>query len=293
MWRAEKSKLKTRSRSFWRLALALALVSSTAILLVIPETRYALPGLWRGERFYSGRPTSYWRWRILAYDHGYGQSTWADWYDWLEEHIPFLPHYDRIAGEPLAACDAGAAPMLGQLIGDSEPIVSARAAFHLIAHFGDWATAAWTLSRSLRSAPTEVRRNAVDRMAEMDVPIASLLVLKPMLSDNDLATRVQAAVSVLEIRPDDVGALSALVKALLRDGELNNDALFELEWPNIRITDLAARYGGCGYWHHGSIDPLADRCRLVLAASKGQDSTVCHEAARLLALLTQQCRWSC
>ena len=269
-------------------------MSSTAILVVIPETRYALPGLLRGEHFYAGRPTSYWSWRIITFHQRSGPSLWADCYLWLEEHITVVPHHDRIAGEPLAGCDARALPMLGQLIGDPEPIVSARAAFHLIRHFGDWGMAARTLCRSLENAPTQVRRNTVDRMAEMDIPIASLVVLKKMLSDKDLPIRVHAAISVLEIRPEDTSALDSLVKALLRDGKLNDDALFELEWPNSKVSDLPALYGGCGYWHQGPMEPLAERCRLVLeAVARGQDRTAGHQVAQLLALLVQQCRWNC
>ncbi len=41
-------------------------------LLALPSIRWPLWGWMRGEAFYEGRPTSYWRWEIHVY---YGSST--------------------------------------------------------------------------------------------------------------------------------------------------------------------------------------------------------------------------
>jgi hypothetical protein len=274
-----------RSRFF------LSCLVATIPLAWLPETRYAIPGLWRGEHFYSCRPASYWRWKIGAFYEGDSPPLWADWYAWLEHRVPFLPHYDPTTNDLLAGFEASAVPMLGELTADQEPLMSARAAFHLIGHLGDWNESARTLSRTLKNAPVEVRRSAVDWMADRDAPIASLLVLKALLVDTDLQTRVHAAVAVIEKRPDDPGALNTLSQALIHDGKVNGDALFDLEWPRARITALPQSCG-CGHSGPGYIDPIDHRCRLALeAAGKAVDSPVSQEAARLLKMLSEHCCW--
>src|SRR5262249_41911153 len=85
-----------------------------------PETRYALPGLWHGESFYRGRPTSYWSWRFQQY-----YMRTRDLPAWLEELMPFARQHDpRLA----VIWDAKAVPMLGQLILDNDHIVGGMAA---------------------------------------------------------------------------------------------------------------------------------------------------------------------
>jgi hypothetical protein len=276
-----------------RIAVFLLCLAAVVAFATLPEARYAIVGLWRGEHFYSFRPTSYWRWKIGAFYEGDFPPIWAHWYAWLEHRVPFLSHYDPSARDPLAGCDAAAVPMLGELTGDPDPVTSARAAFRLIEHLGNWANAAETLSRTLKTAPVEVRRSTVDWMADRDAPIASLLVLKQLLSDTDLQARVYAAVSVIEKRPDDPGAINSLFQALLHDGTINGDALFDLDWPMARFTALPQSCG-CGHFGPGYTKPINDRCRLALEiASKSTDRAMRDQAATLLELLNEHCCWYC
>jgi hypothetical protein len=276
-----------------RIAVFLTCLAAMITLAALPETRYAILGLWRGEHFYSFRPTSYWRWKISAFYEGESPPIWTRWYAWLEQRVPFLPHYDPSARDPLAGFDACAVPMLGELTGDQDPLMSARAAFRLIEHLGHWADAADTLSRTLKTAPVEVRRSTVDWMADRDAPIASLLVLKQLLSDTDSQTRVHAAVSVIEKRPDDARAINSLCQALLHDGKVNGDALFDLDWPRDRITALPQSCG-CGHFGPGYTGPIDHRCRLALeAANKAHDGNVRQQSKMLLELLNEYCCWYC
>jgi len=56
--------MKRRWRSWLALLVLLLLVSS---LLLVPSVRWAVHGWLKGEAFYQGKPTSYWREQILSH----------------------------------------------------------------------------------------------------------------------------------------------------------------------------------------------------------------------------------
>ncbi len=63
------------SRRRWLLFVTFVLLLTTLGLL---ETQRILTGWFTGEAFFQGRPTSYWRGRLLAWQEHNGDGWWAD-----------------------------------------------------------------------------------------------------------------------------------------------------------------------------------------------------------------------
>src|SRR5438552_17499518 len=135
-----------RSRKFLCYLCSL-LVLIGAVLLLLPSVRWTLLGRLRGESFYRGRPTSYWRLQVKSYmtvgsnlapdTHPQEASRDADdaifYMPDPEDNIGFddQPHTQIPFGQPVSP---KAIPVLLQLLADQDDqvvIYACRAITHL------------------------------------------------------------------------------------------------------------------------------------------------------------------
>jgi hypothetical protein len=102
--------------------------------LLSPDVRWWLYGHLRGEAFYKGRPTSYWRGRVTAWnDLGFYPPAvslvvrrprwWADWPPWCSGRAAPL-----LEAEPFPGDDPASIPVLVELLRDGDAQVRADAA---------------------------------------------------------------------------------------------------------------------------------------------------------------------
>jgi hypothetical protein len=118
----------------WLLRAFLLLVVLLAGSLLSPDARWVVWGRLRGEAFYRGRPTSYWRGHVLAWnDLGFYPPAvslvvrrprwWADYLPWRSGRPAPL-----VEAEPFPGDDPAAIPVLMELLRDEDPEVRVGAA---------------------------------------------------------------------------------------------------------------------------------------------------------------------
>jgi hypothetical protein len=114
-------------RVLLRAGLLLGVVLAGALL--VPDVRWWLWGHLRGEAFYRGRPTSYWRAEIQALGTG-RTKPWLPpaWSGWLRRY------YRAGKGRPASPPDPALVPMLLELLRDQDAWVRRCAASMLGNH---------------------------------------------------------------------------------------------------------------------------------------------------------------
>jgi HEAT repeat protein len=188
----------------WPIRLAIVVgVLVTLALLLIP--RMTLLGFIRGESFYKGRPTSYWKEEIKhAIDANKPRP--ASYLDRLirrnEAGFPQL-------GEP------GALPVLAELLSDPDVEVRWHAAGALIDK-GSWAEPVLPrLKELLRDDDPRVRRTAVYAVNSVETRIeVKIALFRGMLKDDDQMVRIIVAKLLGRIGAGSDEAVAALKEAL-------------------------------------------------------------------------------
>lgn len=107
----------------WRLLITLALLLLLVASLLHPGVHWRVIGWWRGEAFYEGRPTSYWREQVRRIPISYAeivelQESSPSWPELLLERLSGNPP-DRFPTQRLR--DPTAIPILEELIRDPDP----------------------------------------------------------------------------------------------------------------------------------------------------------------------------
>src|SRR5262245_8848232 len=118
------------TRRRW-LCLSASLVSVAALSLIHPAVHWRLIGWARGEAFYQGRPTSYWRKEAHQWVTPQLKNlfTWSRRSSWWEERLANVVgmNFNLDQAIPWILGDAQAVPMLLELLADEDPHVCAVA----------------------------------------------------------------------------------------------------------------------------------------------------------------------
>jgi hypothetical protein len=155
-------------------------------------------GLIRGESFFQGKPTSYWRGVVVRHNDWLKASSGPTLRATLEEHPPCL--FDRLGAfaaglvpqdsELFLPCDPAAIPVYVELLWDRDADVRSDAAFEL-GEFGPQASAALSrLVALLEDDDASVRWRAANALAaiETDTDVKTSLLMR-MLKDSDPLVR--------------------------------------------------------------------------------------------------------
>jgi len=208
------------------LVLGAVLASALAGALLVPDARWQAWGLLRGEAFYRGKPTSYWRGSVKGFQRltksltdgpgGLGFSSKPRPPSAVEVVRAWVSRFFAGSFVLPPDHDPAAVPVLVQLLSDDDPEVRDYAALAL-GDCGPDATAALPrLTEALRDDAPEVRRSAavsvgrIDRRPEITVP-----VLSRMLTDKEVLVRCRVANLLGELGPDARAAVPALRQALV------------------------------------------------------------------------------
>jgi hypothetical protein len=112
----------SRRRLFWAVGVFLAVAGMT---LLAPDVRWPLWGWLRGEAFYQGRPTSYWRQEIQAWpDRAKGPAPW------VARLLKAVGVEPSGPGMPFFGCSSAAVAVLVELASDDSRVES-HATYHL------------------------------------------------------------------------------------------------------------------------------------------------------------------
>src|SRR5262245_43697358 len=116
--------MKKRNKRLAIWLVRLLIVGVCVLVFVHPSSRMVIFGLLRGERFYAGKPTSYWRQTLKAEKGQAPQPSPPSYLMSLIKSLPFLPQDDRPyqgAFWELRNGDRSAIPVLIQLLRDDDP----------------------------------------------------------------------------------------------------------------------------------------------------------------------------
>jgi hypothetical protein len=176
-----------------RAVLLVAVVLAGALL--VPDVRWQAWGRLRGEAFYQGRPTSYWRCELHALDadSGFGPATPTDR---LKKAVG-LPY--RIGpASPLDGCSPAAVPVLVELMDDEDFRVQCDAADCLANLAPGNQDALSELVDLLRHGRTAgVRRAAARALEVMEPPTREAIpALQEALCDEDRVVRGYASMAL-------------------------------------------------------------------------------------------------
>jgi hypothetical protein len=126
-------------RRRWRLLFGLALVLLVGASLLHPAIHWRLIGWAKGEAFYEGRPTTYWRRQIQSYSDGLqnlfppshpsqlGNFRAVRQRDWLDRWDDYLRGGRLEVPAILIESNAAAIPVLVELTRDNDLIVALSA----------------------------------------------------------------------------------------------------------------------------------------------------------------------
>ena len=203
------------TRRRW-IALTLAVVVLAA-LFMFTGSWGRLRGWVRGESFWRGQPTSYWREVIIDWNRVQAKTPVQSWVDKAKEffHIPFSDPRDVHPYHDFQRCDATAVPVLRALLADEEKLVRV-AAVNATGSIGGSAIDAVGELRTLLDDPSpEVRVHAalalwqVSKRAELSIP-----VLLKCLDEAKAEIRCEAGFVLSFIGPPAKSAVPALCDRL-------------------------------------------------------------------------------
>jgi HEAT repeats len=191
----------------WRLWLCLALVFLVWAGLLYPPFHWRLIGWMRGEAFYQGRPTSYWRQKIQQYQHSTMEERQASHDHWMRKVEEFLglqsndllKHPYTELNNPSAVDNSAAVPVLLQLLQDSDPLIRGTAALEIANYRRPTGPAIPILIDLLEDPDPYVRASAAMSLLDVKEAVPPLLRL---LNDEDLGVRGAARRAIWETDPE-------------------------------------------------------------------------------------------
>jgi HEAT repeats len=213
------------------------LVIATGVLVVgilvglTPTSRCIVLGLWRGERFYSWRPTSYWS-RYLQDSRNI--SAWTARGSGFGAPLPWWSELVRKAEAWWRDVRSGSIEekendFSGQLYTDSPTWIRA---------FGNDPAAIPVLLELLETGPPSVRTDAVWALVEIRPPSEEKMVhaLIQALDDRNCFVRSNAMVAIGRMGPAAREAVPALVRLWERAEYLAGDALQKIDPETAKYT---------------------------------------------------------
>lgn len=260
-----------------RLLIGAAAALAVALLAALLDPTYTVRGLLRGEKFFQGRPTSYWRHALVTENPGIQTETHRRLSEAGAEAVPVLA---ELVGQPsgseweAAEVRWKAADLLGRLGPKARDAVPALIAAtqdrdaHVrsvtIAALGDCGahspTAATALGEQLKGGE---RLEALKALAKLGkLAAAAVPEIVPLLKDKSNEVRWNAARTLGEIGPAALLAAPALVAALAD--------------PDDEVREHAAE-------SLGQIGPGAkDAVPVLIKTLKDENDRVRRDAARSL-----------
>ncbi len=232
----------------------LVLFLALAAVLLLPPARIRIFGYLRGEQFFDGMPTSYWREVIREQSHRRGPRTPTLW----DKVLGYLglepPPPDRMAG---ATRDA-AIPVLLELLKDGDPGVRLFAADVLRLN-GNGHAALPVVLEMLKQGDPVNRAAAARLLGQLDIPVREAIPLLIHHFEQDTESR-WAYLSVLErLGADARPALPTLTRLLEAQPDRN---LARVVW---------------------SIDPQNQLARSLLKrALQSEDQAICEQMIVML-----------
>jgi HEAT repeat protein len=201
----------TRRRCLW-----LCLVMLLVALLLLPAVHWRLIGWVKGEAFYQGRPTSYWRIELEQWDpYAHGSSYEPSW---LEKNLP--KPISSFLGKPvwpLQNVDPEATGVLIELMADEDQKIRGSA-FYGLRRIGPRAQAATpALARMLHDP---VRRwHAATVMADIGVVNDDLIQMfvTGLNQKEDPGIRYGVALNLAKLGEKATPALPQIIETLLSD----------------------------------------------------------------------------
>jgi hypothetical protein len=121
-------------KRYWRLLLCLALLLVIGASLLHPAVHWRLIGWARGEAFYLGRPTSYWKSECRQWEHRYDHpaGSWTGHFHWVRHSTWLEMRIGQWTGQlpaktaekmPLLQGDQAAVHVIVELAGQDDPHV--------------------------------------------------------------------------------------------------------------------------------------------------------------------------
>jgi hypothetical protein len=195
----------------WAIRLGIALVVLATAVLLLPLPRSILIGLLRGEAFYKGRPTNYWKDEIK-----YAIDARKPWPSTVTDRLlmagGLVHHHGAVLpnlGEPAAL------PVLAELLSDPDVEVRWHAAAVLFDK-GPWAEPALPrLKEMLQDDDPRVRRTCVFAVQSIETRTeVKIHLFAGILKDNDLHVRIVVAELLGRIGDESDEAIAALKEAI-------------------------------------------------------------------------------
>ncbi len=118
------------------ICLGALLLIGLVVTLLVPETRYGIPGWLRGEQWFRGRPTCYWSAAVRSYVKARDNPPGPP-FPFLARLLGIRPHYEWTAQPAVLGGGRESIPVLLQLLRDKDKNVRQAAAQSL----GDLGTA--------------------------------------------------------------------------------------------------------------------------------------------------------
>jgi len=195
---------------------ALALIMMVLAAMFLPHVRYGIPALVRGEHFFRGLPSSYWAARIshwlAQFDGGCDMPTPAPgWYITVAQYVP-LPTWgwwDREDYPPLyQVYSRSAIPVLMELARNPDREVRSMALEKLgFMAYGSQELILF-LNGALDSEDAHMRQRAAFWLGHMGKRArVALTGLRRMLAEENLHSRVSAAIAISQIDPGWTAAI--------------------------------------------------------------------------------------
>jgi hypothetical protein len=182
-----------RKKWLWLVPLV---VAGLAVVLLVPGVRWRVLGVLRGEAFYQGRPTSYWRNEYVEWvEHGPRPGTL--------NHLPTPTLFDQLKSllpRPLPRLpfsvlsqDPKALPVLIELLTAEDPDVRMFTAYSLKRMGSPARVALPHLTPLLHDENGGTRQNAADAVVQVATDGDMAGLLEEMLSNQDPYVRMTTA----------------------------------------------------------------------------------------------------
>jgi HEAT repeat protein len=210
-----------------RLLTVLLLLLLLGGLLLVPSVRWPIYGWLRGEAFYQGMPTSYWREEIgkrqQFVDYHFSNKPISHWMRVREsvlgtpEDFAQSPFYHLVNGKLVP--DPEAAYVAIELLSDPDKIVAADAWGFVMEAKSSWKVIVPALVQLLTNPSLEHRRNAACALGEIATPTPqSVAGLIAALADDDQDLVTYAVLALGRMGPPAKDATPVLLELYRRPG---------------------------------------------------------------------------